>query len=57
MTVESENKVCAIHKTSRMDLRCAKMTVKSESQACVESRVELRRAILTVESEGKVCGI
>ena len=34
MTVESENKVCAINKTSRMELGCAKMTVERDSQAC-----------------------
>ena len=34
LTVDSESKVCAMHKNSRMDLGCASMTTDSKSKVC-----------------------
>ena len=34
MPLKSKSKVCRLHKKSRMELRCAVMTLKSESMVC-----------------------
>ena len=60
MTVESENKVCKMHKKSRMEVRCAKRTVESENKVCgmyKNSRTDFGSALITLKSESKTCGM
>ena len=51
MTVESERKVYAMHKTSRMEAGYAKVTVKSKSQVCGMHKT------VTVEKESQAYGM
>ena len=47
MTVENENKVCGMHKKSRMDLGCPMINVDSESIVCeMNKKRELSRVEL-----------
>ena len=54
MTVDNEKKHHAMHKYSRIELKCATMTVKKESQVYQmhkKGRMELGRPIFTVEKK------